>query len=110
MARALLIRGAEQPLRILCVREFQNSLAQGVHRLLADQVEELQLAGFYRPCGKVNRIDGFYPDVRVRVPLLRRGCRCFRPALNSCVSPTKRTFPSTDEQHLAMKLLLSECA
>jgi hypothetical protein len=48
VARALLIRGAEQPLRILCVREFQNSLAQSVHQLLADQVEELQLAGFYR--------------------------------------------------------------
>jgi PBSX family phage terminase large subunit len=48
VARALLIRGAEQPLRILCVREFQNSLAQSVHRLLADQVEELQLAGFYQ--------------------------------------------------------------
>jgi hypothetical protein len=48
VARALLIRGAEQPLRILCAREFQNSLAQSVHQLLADQVEELQLAGFYR--------------------------------------------------------------
>jgi hypothetical protein len=42
------MRGAEQPLRILCVREFQNSLAQSVHQLLADQVEELQLGAFYQ--------------------------------------------------------------
>ena len=33
--------------RILCAREFQNSLADSVHRLLAEQVEELGLSGFY---------------------------------------------------------------
>jgi PBSX family phage terminase large subunit len=48
VARVLLIRGTEQPLRILCAREFQNSLADSVHRLLADQIELLQLSGFYR--------------------------------------------------------------
>ena len=47
-ARALLIRGTQKPLRILCVREFQNSIADSVHRLLADQIELLQLSGFYR--------------------------------------------------------------
>ena len=47
VARALLLRGLEKQLRILCAREFQNSLAESVHRLLAAQVEELQLAGFY---------------------------------------------------------------
>jgi hypothetical protein len=46
-ARALLLLGARRPLRILCAREFQNSLAESVHRLLADQAEELGLAGFY---------------------------------------------------------------
>ena len=48
VARVLLIRGTEEPLRILCAREFQNSLADSVHRLLADQIELLQLSGFYR--------------------------------------------------------------
>jgi len=47
MARALLMRGARQQRRILCAREFQNSLADSVHRLLADQVEELGLSDLY---------------------------------------------------------------
>ena len=47
VARALLIRGIQKRLRILCTREFQNSLADSVHRLLADQVELLQLSAFY---------------------------------------------------------------
>jgi len=48
VARVLLMRGTDQPLRILCAREFQNSLADSVHRLLADQIELLQISGFYR--------------------------------------------------------------
>jgi hypothetical protein len=48
VARALLRMGAIKPLRILCAREFQNSLGESVHRLLAEQVEELQLGGIYR--------------------------------------------------------------
>ena len=47
VARALLLRGAEEPLRILCTREFQNSLLDSSHRLLADQVVELGLSDFY---------------------------------------------------------------
>src|ERR1019366_2315054 len=47
VARALLLRGARKPLRILCAREFQNSLAESVHQLLADQVEELGLSDIY---------------------------------------------------------------
>lgn len=47
IARALLIKGANQPLRILCAREFQSSIQDSVHRLLADQVEELGLSSFY---------------------------------------------------------------
>jgi Phage terminase large subunit/Terminase RNaseH-like domain len=48
VARALLLRGAAKPLRILCAREFQNSLADSVHRLLADQVEQLEMGDFYK--------------------------------------------------------------
>lgn len=46
-ARALLLRGVEQPLRILCTREFQASIRDSVHRLLADQIDTLGLGGFY---------------------------------------------------------------
>ena len=42
-ARALLIQAAEKPLRILCARELQKSIKDSVHKLLADQVAELQL-------------------------------------------------------------------
>ncbi len=47
-ARALLIQGAASPLRILCAREIQNSIADSVHRLLSDQIVALELVGFYR--------------------------------------------------------------
>lgn len=46
-ARALLIHGVVAPLRILCAREWQNSIRDSVHKLLADQVEENGLAGNY---------------------------------------------------------------
>lgn len=47
VARALLIRAAEKPTRILCTREIQTSIADSVHRLLADQVVALGLEAFY---------------------------------------------------------------
>jgi len=48
VARALLIHGAQRPLRILCAREWMSSIADSVHRLLADQIELLGLGGFYQ--------------------------------------------------------------
>lgn len=47
VARALLLMGAQKPLRILCARETQKSISESVHRLLSDQVSALGLAGFY---------------------------------------------------------------
>jgi phage terminase large subunit len=47
VARALLIQGAAKPLRILCAREFQNSISESVHALLSDQIKALGLDGFY---------------------------------------------------------------
>lgn len=47
VAKALLILGAQKPLRILCAREFQNSISDSVHALLADQVSLLGISGFY---------------------------------------------------------------
>ena len=47
IARALLIKGAKDPMRILCAREFQTSIKDSVHKLLCDQIEALGLLGFY---------------------------------------------------------------
>ena len=47
IARALLILGAKSPLRILCAREFQTSIKDSVHKLLADQIDNMGLTGFY---------------------------------------------------------------
>ncbi len=46
-ARALLLLGAQNPLRILCTREIQKSIADSVHKLLADQIAALGLGSFY---------------------------------------------------------------
>jgi len=48
VARALLIQGAMQPHRILCTREVQKSIKQSVHQLLKDQIQALNLGGFYQ--------------------------------------------------------------
>ena len=47
VARALLLLGRSRPLRVLCTREYQISIAQSVHALLADQVKQLGLDDFY---------------------------------------------------------------
>lgn len=47
VARALLIKGIEQPLKILCGREFQNSISDSVQALLEEQADILGVSGFY---------------------------------------------------------------
>jgi phage terminase large subunit len=47
-ARALLLQGAAEPLRILCTREVQKSIKDSVHKLLGDQIEALGLGWFYQ--------------------------------------------------------------
>lgn len=47
VARALLVIGAARPLRILCAREIQKTLADSVMALLKDQIERLGLEKFY---------------------------------------------------------------
>lgn len=46
-ARALLIRATQSERRILCAREFQVSIADSVHRLLADQIDSLGLSSVF---------------------------------------------------------------
>lgn len=48
VARALLIQGAQRPMRILCTREVQKSIKESVKRLLDDQIEGLGLGAFYQ--------------------------------------------------------------
>lgn len=44
---ALLITGLERCCRILCAREFQNSLSDSVHQLLCDRISALGLEDYY---------------------------------------------------------------
>lgn len=48
IASLLLLMGSQKPLRILCAREFQNSISDSVHRLLADRIASMGLEGFYQ--------------------------------------------------------------
>ena len=47
MARIHLIRAMESPRRILCCREFQNSIGESVHQLLSDVIYEYNLESFF---------------------------------------------------------------
>ncbi len=48
VADALLIEGLRRPIRVLCAREFQTSIKESVHFLLAARIEVLGLQDFYR--------------------------------------------------------------
>lgn len=48
VADALLIAGVQQTERVLCGREFQNSISDSVHQLLCDRIDALGLGDFYR--------------------------------------------------------------
>lgn len=47
LARALLLMGGKRAIRVLCAREYQNSISQSVHKLLSDQIYALGLESFY---------------------------------------------------------------
>lgn len=47
VARYLLAIGIQKPLRILCARETQKSIADSVHKLLADQIRAMDLGAHY---------------------------------------------------------------
>lgn len=46
-ARMAILRAVIKKELILCARELQNSIADSVHRLLKEQIEELNLSGFF---------------------------------------------------------------
>jgi len=47
-SRALLIKATQKPLRILCGREIQHTIADSVKKLLDDIVKQNNLEGFYK--------------------------------------------------------------
>jgi len=46
-ARALVARGAREPLRWLFAREYQNSIQESVHKLLSNQIADMGVGGYY---------------------------------------------------------------
>lgn len=71
-ARALLILGVQRPLHILCGRETQKSIKESVHKLLADQIELLNLGAYYRVeqariIGLQQKTDFFFAGLRHNV-------------------------------------------
>jgi phage terminase large subunit len=46
-ASVLLTKAASRPLRILCTREFQSSIAESVYRVLIDQIVSLGLSSLF---------------------------------------------------------------
>ena len=46
-ARALIIRSLKNKIRILCTREFQNSIGDSVHKLLSDLISEYNLEAYF---------------------------------------------------------------
>lgn len=48
IADVLLIEGLRRRIRVLCAREFQNSIKESVHALLKERIDVLNLDNFYR--------------------------------------------------------------
>jgi len=74
-ARALVLRAQERKTRILCAREFQSSITESVHRLLADQIELLGFANEF--------------DVQAYTILVRNGSEFLFEGLHANVSKIK---------------------
>lgn len=47
-AEALIRRTSVEPIRVLCTREYQNSIADSVHRLLTDTIQRLGMNSWFR--------------------------------------------------------------
>src|SRR3990167_8755411 len=71
IARALLILGSQGVERILCAREFQNSIKDSVHKLLSDQIEEMGLSTFYKVAQTsikgINGTEFFFEGIRSNI-------------------------------------------
>ena len=77
-ARALLIRAIQQQTRVLCAREFQNSIQESVHKLLKDQINLMKM-------------DDAYSVTQASVSCPRTGSDFFFYGLRNNVSRIKST-------------------
>ena len=48
IARYLIARALAEPIKILCAREFQNSISDSVHAILDSQIKILKLDNFFQ--------------------------------------------------------------
>lgn len=48
IAKVLLLISMQRPIRVLCTREFQNSIKESVFKLLEDQIEQLGMTHAFR--------------------------------------------------------------
>lgn len=48
IATILTIKSTQKPLRLLCTREFQNSIRDSVYRLLCDRINDLKLNNLFK--------------------------------------------------------------
>ena len=55
IARYLIVKSLEKPIKILCAREFQNSIAESVHSLLSGIIEKYELTKYFTV--KINEIE-----------------------------------------------------
>lgn len=58
VAQSLILRAATQPITVLCAREFQNSITDSVHKLLADIIESFGVKGFEVTRDAIRHING----------------------------------------------------
>jgi len=59
VARALLIRARQKKTRVACFREYQNSIVESSHQLLADLIQKYQMTDFeVTDKSIINRING----------------------------------------------------
>jgi len=47
-AEALVLMSIQKKIRVLCTREFQNSIADSVHRLLEDKIKKFGLNDMFK--------------------------------------------------------------
>lgn len=52
VARYLIIKAITQKTNIMCVREFQSSITESVHKLISDQIDELGLTSYFHVTGR----------------------------------------------------------
>lgn len=59
VARLLVIRALQQPIRVLCARETQKSITESVHKLIKDQIDLMGLAELFTVTeNKISSING----------------------------------------------------